>query len=522
MACEAGSPFVGKSLFDTALPSREFQQIATMGLAWLAIVVVQVVCSYAKRIAIVQVDQIARIRLTSSVLSSLLRERGAFRSNGRDVGEELSRTMTDPVTLVNSAGIGTMLDCITGSIGFLGLTVVGLYLDWVMAIGCVAGAIAALVLQTRAPAQLLQANGMVSQARADTTSSAGNLLAAWRTVIRFGTIARESRRFETVLDNLAGCEVAAQRVQLKSGARNGMLSSAMPIALMWLGAYRMTTGGMSFGTLIAFFGLIWNITGAMTLVYRSVVGVLIGVGQAEFVLSLKDRDVKADARPVCYCDATSGPSQAVTINHMVVRAGTCRVVVSDLRLDPGRMYLLVGNSGSGKTILLETLAGLRHAELLSIKIGSSLFDSDDYPYYARQSGYVRKDEILLDDSLASNIMYGKPDTASEEAKALMKMFRIQRSMDASVRDLSSGEMHRVCFGREILRAPFLFLVDEGLDSVEPELRECVLQTIRNKHPWCPIIVCTHNRGGFTGTAGVIQIVQGKAVFRRNPATGDDG
>jgi molybdate transport system ATP-binding protein len=155
---------------------------------------------------------------------------------------------------------------------------------------------------------------------------------------------------------------------------------------------------------------------------------------------------------------------------------------------------LVGRSGSGKTSLIESIAGLRRARGRIVIDELTLLDSDagiDLPPERRGIGYVPQDAALFPHlSVGQNIRFGGSDR--ERFDALVAALELSPLLDRAPASLSGGERQRVALARALMTRPRLLLLDEPLASVDQPLRERILLYLRRvRDLGVPMIYVTH-------------------------------
>jgi molybdate transport system ATP-binding protein len=155
---------------------------------------------------------------------------------------------------------------------------------------------------------------------------------------------------------------------------------------------------------------------------------------------------------------------------------------------------LVGQSGSGKTSLLESIAGLRRAQGRIVIDGLTLLDSDrgiDLPPERRSIGYVPQDAALFPHlRVIENIRFGGSDR--DRFDALVAALELAPLLDRVPASLSGGERRRVALARALMTQPRLLLLDEPLASVDQPLRERILLYLRRvRDLGIPMIYVTH-------------------------------
>jgi molybdate transport system ATP-binding protein len=184
---------------------------------------------------------------------------------------------------------------------------------------------------------------------------------------------------------------------------------------------------------------------------------------------------------------------------------------------------LFGRSGSGKTSLVNALAGITRPERGRIVVnGITLFDSAqtiDLPPERRRLGYVFQDDLLFPHlDVESNLLYGFRRAPSGERviepahviELLGLGALLRRLPDA----LSGGEKQRVAIGRALLAQPRLLLMDEPLASLDVMRRDEVLRYIEllRDDLSIPIVYVSHSVAEITRLADtVVLLADGKAI-----------
>ncbi|MBU1305285.1 MAG: ABC transporter ATP-binding protein [Alphaproteobacteria bacterium] len=158
----------------------------------------------------------------------------------------------------------------------------------------------------------------------------------------------------------------------------------------------------------------------------------------------------------------------------------------DLEIADGEFFVLLGQTGAGKTTTLRLVAGLEKPTAGQIFIDGQ--DVGDWGAAERDVALVLQQYSLyprytvrenLEFPLKSPIRKSSPDEIKAQVDRVAKTLRIEHLMDRKVDRLSGGEMQRVSIGRAIVRRPRVFLMDEPLSALDAKLREALRTELKN-------------------------------------------
>ena len=194
----------------------------------------------------------------------------------------------------------------------------------------------------------------------------------------------------------------------------------------------------------------------------------------------------------------------IELQHIWKQFGS-RIIFSDLSLNfqSGMVYALIGDSGCGKTTLLNMLAKLETFDKGEIIYkGKSLTSLKNEEFYRNELGYLFQNFGLLESqTIRENLELGligkKKNKKQEKERLLLQALQAVRldylSLNQKIYELSGGEAQRVALAKIILKNPPLILADEPTASLDPknskEIMEILLE-LRNANR--TIIIATHN------------------------------
>lgn len=160
----------------------------------------------------------------------------------------------------------------------------------------------------------------------------------------------------------------------------------------------------------------------------------------------------------------------------------------NLTVNEGEYFCILGPTGSGKTILLETIAGIYKPDIGSILIDN--FDVSSLLPKDRHISMVYQDFMLFPNmNVRDNIGFGlkytdkKPDKKSMSSKIeeTAEMLGIAHLLDRHPSTLSGGEKQRAAIARAIITEPTLLLLDEPLSALDSGTKNRLRQELLRIH-----------------------------------------
>ena len=160
------------------------------------------------------------------------------------------------------------------------------------------------------------------------------------------------------------------------------------------------------------------------------------------------------------------------------------------------IIVLFGKSGSGKTTILNCIAGITQPDSGLIRLNNQvLFGAGvNVPIQERQIGYLFQEYALFPHmTVWKNIQYGARQ--EEFVRELMEELSIGHLVDHYPGEISGGEQQRVALARALATEPKLLLLDEPFSALDDETKAAgYKQLLRLHKQWdIPIILVTHSK-----------------------------
>ncbi len=222
----------------------------------------------------------------------------------------------------------------------------------------------------------------------------------------------------------------------------------------------------------------------------------------------------------------------LTIHSLSKRFGATPVFQNvNLQLNSGEFVALLGESGVGKSTLLNCIAGLDRADSGSVTIAGqdlSMLDDDACARLRRQHlGFVfQAFHVLPHLSVAENIslplrLLHRLDTA--RVQSLLDAVGLDGLGDRLPSQLSGGQLQRVAIARAVVHAPGLILADEPTGNLDPVTADRVLAVLRKqvREAGAACLLVTHSKAAAAQADRVLRLRADGVENDRQGAAGAD-
>ncbi|MFZ9834796.1 MAG: ABC transporter ATP-binding protein [Holophagaceae bacterium] len=191
-------------------------------------------------------------------------------------------------------------------------------------------------------------------------------------------------------------------------------------------------------------------------------------------------------------------------------------------LASGASLAIVGGVGSGKTILLQVLAGLRAAQKGRVFLDDVILDESSLRKHWENLGWVPQEAFLFSESLRKNLTMGYPQASPEEIHQVTQVVclddlikRLPSGLDTVVGErgviLSGGERQRTALARALLRRPRLLLLDDALSAVDAETESQILANLKSYLGRTTLVLTTHRVFVAEACQQVLVLEEGKVI-----------
>lgn len=193
----------------------------------------------------------------------------------------------------------------------------------------------------------------------------------------------------------------------------------------------------------------------------------------------------------------------------------------NLAIRKGQMTALIGESGSGKSTIIDLVLGLQIPERGEVLLDGLPLAMWKQNSFRERVGYVPQDPLLFRVSIRDNLLWSYPQGSETDlwealhianSDAFVK--ELPRGIDTIVGDrgvlLSGGQRQRIALARALLRKPDLLILDEATSALDSESERLIQESIGQVSNECTILIIAH-RLSTIAQADYVYIIKGGRV-----------
>jgi ATP-binding cassette, subfamily B, bacterial MsbA len=248
-----------------------------------------------------------------------------------------------------------------------------------------------------------------------------------------------------------------------------------------------------------------------------------GMVAADRIFALYDRapavGANADGPPV------PKHEKRITFQNVCFSYTPGRPALNDVTLDvaAGETVALVGPNGCGKSTLLGLLPRFYDPDHGEILIDGVPLRGANLRSLRKQIGLVTQDTQLFDDTIFTNIAFGRPGATQEEVEEAAKAAHAHefivnlpqgyqtRTGDMAASRLSGGQKQRLALARAILRDPRILILDEFTSQIDGESEAKIHEALRTFVRGRTTFVITHRRSTLELADRIVVMDGGRVV-----------
>ncbi|XOF35439.1 MAG: ABC transporter ATP-binding protein [Candidatus Electrothrix sp. YB6] len=194
---------------------------------------------------------------------------------------------------------------------------------------------------------------------------------------------------------------------------------------------------------------------------------------------------------------------------------TCPVLQNvNLKIRKGERIAIVGESGHGKSTLLDLIIGLLPPTQGRITVDSTEITDENLRSWRRKIGYIPQTVYLFDGTVRENVVFGRQYDEAHLRRVLRQaniwhFLETKEGTETMVGDagvmLSGGQCQRIAIARALYGNPEVLVLDEATSGLDIETERKILQEIRQIGAGTTVITVTHRRSSVDAGQIVYQL-----------------
>ena len=181
--------------------------------------------------------------------------------------------------------------------------------------------------------------------------------------------------------------------------------------------------------------------------------------------------------------------------------GRPRPALSDLSctIAPGECLAVVGESGGGKTTLLDLVSGLLRPTSGAVRLDGVDLSEVDLEWWRRHLGLVMQDSPVFDASLLENVAWGDPEPDEGRVRRVVEMAHLAEVVSAlrtgsrrrsarRARRLSGGQRQRLALAALSIESRGCLILDEATSALDSGSERMITETLASLRRSCSILI----------------------------------
>ncbi len=308
-----------------------------------------------------------------------------------------------------------------------------------------------------------------------------------------------------------------------SSPMSELLSAVVISIVLWFGSTLILSGSASItaANFIAYIVVFSQIIPPAKSFSHGFYNLQKGMASAERVFEILDADEviyqKDNAKNITEF------KDSIKYNNVVFRYGKDDVLKNiNLTIAKGKMIALVGESGGGKSTMVDLLP--RFYDVCEGAITIDGIDIRDYKIDDLRSlmGIVSQESILFNDTVHNNIAFGMHNATREEVVEAAKVanahdfiMQLENGYDTYIGDrgmnLSGGQRQRLSIARAVLKNPPILILDEATSSLDTESEKLVQDALAKVMSNRTSVVIAHRLSTIQNADDIVVLAKGHIV-----------
>ncbi|MCV6598919.1 MAG: ABC transporter ATP-binding protein/permease [Alphaproteobacteria bacterium] len=522
-ALEAGVAYLLKPFMDTVLVEKSVSA-SYIPIVIIGITIIQSILMFVSTFLNAYVGEKISINIKSQMFKKLLNREQAFFDNSSS-GDIIFNFNNN----VDNACSGLLQNIKTFSVRLcssIALIVVLFVNSWRLSILALIALFLAMVPLTNVRKKITEATKGIFASRGLILTHFNQVFHGNKIIQTYNLKKSTQKDFEKTLNDFF-------KLKIKITKRTGAISPVMNIlvacgiaGVIWYGGSLIEQGHITPGSFVSF-------TVSLMMLYTPIkkIGKLFGSVQLSFIAMermFKILEQKSAINDSSDAKVLKTVNQGIEFKDVNFRYVGNRPVLKNinLKIDMGKTFAFVGNSGGGKSTLVNLIP-----RFYDIQEGSITIDGNDIRDLTMNSlrdniSVVFQNNFLFSGTLRKNLLVGKPKATEAELMHAIKsacledfVTSLPKGLDTQIGEmgslLSGGQKQRIAIARAFLKDAPIVILDEATSALDNKSEKVVQQAIENLIKNKTVLIIAHRLSTIRHADKIIVIDNGEIVEKGN-------
>lgn len=294
------------------------------------------------------------------------------------------------------------------------------------------------------------------------------------------------------------------------------------LCIFTFGGYKVMTSVITLGTLVAFTQYLWRVYGPMhdTLsLWTDLNRALVSMDRISEFLSIKTEQLELK-------DKSFSITKLIEFKDVTFGYNKDKLILNKIsfELKKGKKYAFVGNSGCGKSTILNLICGFYEINSGNIKYDGKSYSEINLYDLRDKITLVTQDKHIFNDTVFNNIAYGNTKCAEKQINEVIQTFKVDSIINNShlnnlVGDqgitLSGGQKQRISITRSSLKEADILLLDESTSELDSDNEYLIYKNLFNLFKNSTIVIVSHRISTIMDADEIFFIKNGIIIERGN-------
>lgn len=302
-------------------------------------------------------------------------------------------------------------------------------------------------------------------------------LSGARVIRAFSGEDAEEKRFREANDDFAETSMRVGRLSALLNPLTYAIMNLAIAAIVWFGGFRVDSGALTQGQVIAFVNYMTQISLALVVVANLVVLFTKAAASSVRINEVFDTEPSVKDGSGAVVSANAPMIEFKDVSFSYSEGGDNALEHISFSVQKGETVGIIGGTGSGKSTLVSLVPRFYDAERGSVLIGGADVKSYGLKELRQRIGFVPQKAMLFSGTIAENLRWGNENAADEQlqkaaetAQAKEFIDKMPEGFDTYInqggRNLSGGQKQRLTIARALAGSPEILILDDSASALD--------------------------------------------------------